>query len=401
MEEIKPKSPKKIKRKISGKISGKISRKISKNLEVIEELVKREGGKSRDAVFEDVKEGKQVSNASVICSLIKAGKISFTRPIAEGKYGKTILSEVSGLKKKEYVVKSPIDKNIAVCSIKEKTFQRNDGLGTTVFPKGSYICSGELSEFIISLYVGNLLRTGQSINFLDTYYFARCIGTDPGNAIKQYMFMEKADTSLRKEFMYLPIDTLDSLYIQLLHAIALIQEKYMIVHGDLHLDNILLKMGKNVCLEYNVGDDTVIYTPSTVFTAYPADWGMAVKYNETCVGNIRVLKSDFGDSQPNYFSFSYDVVYLTNSFMLEMKRNNNESPFIKKIYEWITHRVISLIPEQIYYFKKGSNTYRPKSENLDKYFLHVSAMSILKNADIMGQYMKKPTKKCEMGGILN
>lgn len=361
-----------------------------------EDLIEKEGGGKRDDVLEAVSNGKDIIFNSTICALIRKGKIIFKRSIAKGKYGSTILSEVTGLKKnEEYVVKTPHTKKIPRCIIGEKEYTRIDGSGKTIFPKGSYSCDGEISEFIISLFVGDLARKKQSVNFLDTYYFANC-GDKEG--FHQFMFMAKADTTLRKEIAFLSIEEINSLYVQLLHALAIIQDKYMIVHGDLHLENILLKMDRAVCRSYKFGSETV-YSPPCKFIAFPADWGMAVKYGGVHVGNSDILKGFFGDSTPNFFSASYDIVFMTKSFLVTLNKTGMKSAFIRKISDWIFFKANQVIdPEEVYYFKKEGNTYRPKPSSLEKYFNHVSPLNILNNADLMGEYMKKPPRDCAFGG---
>lgn len=375
------------------KSSSKKKRMVADNFE---DLVERNGGGKWQDALDTINKGGQLLFNSTICSLIKNGKIIFKNEISKGKYGTTILSKVRGLKKnEEYVVKIPHTKKLPSCITKSVTYIRNDGLGETLFPTGSYSCDAEFSEFIISLFVADLVRKKQSVNFLDTFYFARCFDD---SSFTHFMFMEKADTTLKREISYLSIEEINSLYIQLLHSLAIIQNKYSIVHGDLHLANILLKMTKPVCRTYTFDGET-IYAPSCKYIVFPADWGMAVKYSEPAVGNVNVLKSAYGDSTPNFFSPAYDIVYLTKAFLMGMHATNMKSDFIRKINDWILFKTVDAIdPEMIYYFKKGENTYRPKSEALTTYFSHVSPLNILKNADLMGVYMKKPKGTCEFGG---
>jgi hypothetical protein len=366
-----------------------------KKAENFEDLMKING--SEENTLDKVSKGENLTFDSTICSLVKKGKIIFKNEISKGKYGTTLLSKVKGLKKdEEYVVKIPHVNKLPSCTTKSMIYKRNDGNGKTVFPDGSYSCDGEFSEFIISLFVADLMRKKQSINFLDTFYFARCINKD---SFIHFMFMEKADTTLRKELAYLSNEDINSLYIQLLHALAFIQHKYLIVHSDLHLDNILLKMIKTTaaCRTYKFDNET-IYAPPCKYIAFPADWGMSVKYSKPMVGNVNVLKGFYGDSTPNFFSSAYDILFLTKSFLLEMKKHSLTSNFIERIYDWMIFKTVDVEPKLIYYFKNDSITYRPLSSALDTYFSHVSPLNILNNFDLMGDYVKKPKNICAFGG---
>jgi len=373
--------------------TGYKSKKVTKNhtlrgsnFETIEDLVENYGG--RRSNIKSINKPENLMEP-IICALIQNEKIIFKRELSRGKHGSAILSEVEGLKKNiEYVVKVPHSKTIPKCTTKRVVYTRNDNQGTTIFPEGSYSCNEELSEFIISLFVGDLSKSKQSINFLETYYFAICND-------KKYMFMEKADSTLGAEFGHFSIEDVNSVYIQLLHSLALIQKKYSIVHGDLHLDNVFLKMDEKKCRSYKYGDKTV-YAPYCNFIAYIGDWGRAVKYSEPCAGNSDILKGLYGDLCPNFFSSAYDIIVLTNSFQHMLRKNNMKSAFIKKIANWINSNIQNIAPEEVYYFKKDQNTGRPNPTALSNYFSHVSPLNILQNNDLMGKYMKG--KSCIFGG---
>jgi len=365
---------------------------FSEKYEDLEDLVDNSGPDKKLDMLDSVRKGLPFKYNTNICTLIQNGKIIFKQEIGRGKNGSTILSRVRGLKKGgEYVVKVPHTRKILACTSDEVSYPRLDGKGNTIFPAGSYSCNAELSEAINSLFVAELVRDKYSINFLDTFYFATCFNVDRVH----YLFMEKADGTLSNEFSHLPNEDINSLYIQLLHSIALIQEKYQMVHGDLHFDNILLKMEKtSVCRKYEFGDE--VYTPPSKYIAFPADWGVSIKYSNPCVGNIGILKGQYGQSMPNFFSSSYDVVYMTNCFMYELNRVQRNNDFIKKIYDWINFKVDD--KEKVYFYKNDINMQRPRADMLDV-FSHVSPLNILQNKDLMSPYTKSSHhRKCELGG---
>ena len=140
-------------------------------------------------------------------------------------------------------------------------------------------CPPSLTEFFTALVVGNLVTTGKSINFIQTYYFAMCknssvtlpkidmsldssdsedgdLDEDPDEGqLEQFMFMELADSTLATvcdkcmyRDKYNPYNTaiFEGFIIQTLHALAMIQGygkgDLKIDHNDIHLDNIFVTL---------------------------------------------------------------------------------------------------------------------------------------------------------------
>jgi hypothetical protein len=65
------------------------------------------------------------------------------------------------------------------CMLKAKTkYERMDGNGFIVLDKGDIVCGNTYTEFMISSLVGELYKSGESINFLNTLYFATCVEGD-------------------------------------------------------------------------------------------------------------------------------------------------------------------------------------------------------------------------------
>lgn len=318
------------------------------------------------------------------------------------------------------------------CKI-ERTFKRADGGGKITVPAGSLICQNSITEIIISLMAGELIRKNLSINFVDTFYFATC--RQSKDEIKQYTFMERIDTSLDKIGGYVdgkgvqkpPVfgkapteEEIVSLYLQVVHALAVLQNKFAIVHGDLHTDNVFIekirpetmwngeKIVDSDVLEFKVDGHPSLFlsTKDTPYLAKLGDWGLSVKYptktNNTIIGDQHIFEDGYDQSDgngpwtPNFYSKSYDVAYFTARMHVKFNKNM----FIQRVLVWM----MGFDPDhprgadtadafkRIFMEKAG---WRPNVKDgvLTEDLAHVSPHSILTNPALMGKYLKPPTGK--------
>jgi hypothetical protein len=339
-----------------------------------------------------------VSKESIICSSIQNGELTFLNFIGKGGYGEVFgLTFPSNAPGKKYVVKKSKKEHLPSCLTVDKTYKRVDGRGDFYVSKGNFVCDETLSEFIISLLAGDLTRV--SSNFINTYYFGLC------NKKMQYTFMESVDSSLDKLHGLKP-SQIESLYIQIIHAVALFQKTYKIVHGDLKMDNIFVEniLSNSRAKEFENADyfgyminGNQIYIPTSPWIAKIGDWGLAVKYSPKIVAFEDVLTGFFDEYgkavSPNFYSEAYDVAFIT--VLMYFKFPHVE--LIKNCMAWI----LKCDPVDIndnfdrcYNVKSAKYRFRPNVDELAKGNLsHVSPLALLEDPLLMGSYYKKPTGK--------
>jgi serine/threonine protein kinase len=205
-----------------------------------------------------------------------------------------------------------------------------------VSPK-TYICGGEnpMLEYLFGILTGNLYRSGTSINFLDTFAFASCLdGLDKGaKVIEQtkpvtYMFSQQLNNDWDgiDKCLYgeKKSDYKTDLTVQVIHAIAVLQERYQIVHGDLKTPNILVEyvtsatmwQGKRIqdydYFEYIVGNKS-IYMKATPVIVKITDYGLSQKYSDPQILSQSIMDIEFNDFGepiiPNWFDKTYDLAF--------------------------------------------------------------------------------------------
>ena len=311
------------------------------------------------------------------------------------------------------------------------TFPRADKDGKVTVLKGSLVCQSSITEFIISLLAGELVRDGSSINFVDTFYFATC--RPAVNTTQQYTFMEKIDTSLKKLMGYgagrtrvppffaqVPTDDeIVAIYIQTVHALAVLQNRLSIVHGDLHTDNVFIERtrpdmlwkGKKLAdydfLRLNIYGGFPLYIPvsEAKYIAKLGDWGLSVKYPSSespkTIGKLEVFETGYTQSGnraagpwiPNFYSQSYDVAYFT----ARLHYDRPKLVFVRRVMMWILGYDPDRMPDQVTEDKLKSvfmeyTGYRPDIKNkvLTTALAHVSPKAILSNPDLMGRYLETP-----------
>lgn len=274
---------------------------------------------------------------------------------------------------------------------KYESYKLTNGKGKYRPPKEALFCNSEHTEFIISLWAGDLFTRGVSINFLPVFYFATCADFKKETA-NYYIFMEEIDSDL---YNLLSVDEKASehVYIQALHAIAVYQQYGAAVHGDLHWRNVFVSEtpdtfngeSANVDFyEYRLGEDKSVYLPGPKkgggkYVAKIGDWGMAVKYGPTTlIGDSSVIYGLFKNNpKPNWYNESYDVISLTRSFYY--KRPNNK--FVQKIMAWIEQSDTAPIAQRNFF---------PDVKILDEKYSHVTPVAILSSPELMGDYLTVP-----------
>ena len=214
------------------------------------------GGKVTKALYKQEPVAPILAQESYVCSMVRNKKISFGRFIKKGAQGS--INELLFPGKGRYVVKSVNpDKLVIPDCIEDRKliWERTDNKGKTIFPKGSIICAPAASEFLIALTVGEFKKKFQSQNFMNTVYLASCYSN--GVIENQYTLMEQVDGDIHTLFkswhdrqLRLTHDDIDSMYIQILHALHMCQT-LEIVHGDLHTGNVLYENATSVSPELN------------------------------------------------------------------------------------------------------------------------------------------------------
>ena len=253
---------------------------------------------------------------------------------------------------------------------------------------GSVVCRGEYTEYLVSLLMGNLYRSGVCINFIDSFYFATC--ADTGGEYKQYTFMEQINGSIqatlpedeieefetakrsrsaaktrlqkapyqatmdklkpiidakeasanRKESEYLKYTS--NLLIQTLFAIVVYNVKYRLVHGDLHGGNVFIKnidetttwKGQTLhdadYFEYVLYGQS-IYLPKIPYLVKIGDFGLSNKYAKPMILNSEIMdrgldqNDDEGALIPNFYSNTYDILFFLMSLTYFTQQTNLET----------------------------------------------------------------------------
>lgn len=370
---------------------------------------------------------KYLTGKNALCPLIGT-EIKLNKVLGKGEGGIVFEISFSGSNgKKKYAVKKSKIYNFDDPngdSIGPRSYRRVDDLGKTIIPPGSSICEKEYSEYAISLLTGELVRNGTCINFMDVFAFSMCPNPG-GKSFSQYTFMEQIDSSVRKDMGCIMEDpygpdgntgkglntkqrrTLtNSVLIQTLFALAVLDRTYQIVHGDLHDDNIFLvhdpdfvwngkRIGDYDYYKYKI-DNTSIYLPGIPLIVKIGDLGLAVKYSAPMIGNITTMEDGYyqydgkGPWLPNFYTPAYDTTFIVSIF-----RNRNPSnEFIKQIAAWVFGLKTGYKADDINIAMENlmAATGRPKITELENKLKHVSPEAILLNKKLMKDYLISPPK---------
>lgn len=293
----------------------------------------------------------------------------------------------------------------------QRHFKRLDGTGIVTVPPKSFLCDQTYTEFAISLLVAELYRKGKSINFVDTFYFATCHENRKdrkGLDVVRYSFMEKIDATVRNVTKCLSEKIMNTIVLQLLHAIYVYQSQYSIVHGDLHDDNIFLelvtpkteyrgvKLMDYTHFEFKIGDKSIfIPVEECPVIVKIGDWGLSVKYSEPMIGNEWTMKTGYAQGTdegsmgdpwlPNFYTKSYDTVFALTVLRTKAPKND----FLKKITTWLYG---SRSAEKKAIVASTGRNSRPRISALTNILSHVTPEAILTNTRLMGRYAVPPPR---------
>ena len=271
------------------------------------------------------------------------------------------------------------------------------------YPKGSYICRyPALSGYIIQLLCSELYSSGKCIYFLDTYGMNVCDTKIPYQKV-QITVMQKASVSLDrliKENLLRyglpdPITAINSIYIQVLFAIAAMQGIYGISHNDLHNNNVLLEFIKPDVTTYNgqtfkITDSRIscqhirmngkdYYLPPCWWIVKIIDFGISAKFASPVVMSTDIA-TDRYKVVPNWWCPAYDSLYFT--------KNYTDIPY-STIAKCVLQSVIK--PKDL---KKSSKLFdkndRPNFKLLQEKYSHVTAQYILES--LLHPKFSKPVK---------
>ena len=313
-----------------------------------------------------------------ICPLIQDGTIKIDTKIGEGAQGKVYLITV-GDEKRQYVMKSaeagmslkPLpngedrdqifaviaaslnvdpsiihDMNPGIPKItnnntvnipefasecyrqNEIEYTNNLTQNIITVPPGSYTCNEGITEYLISLILGEIRRREESIFFIDTFAVASCKRED-SNKFYYFTFMERVDGTLSNMLndnlelidqvsltQSIPKYTsgqgidINGILIHTLLAISKLQE-YGIQHNDLHLNNIFYQKitpdtvfrGQRLMdyqyFSFNLNGKPV-YTKNAGIIIKIADFGFSMKFENPQIINKTIMADEYDTLIPNF-----------------------------------------------------------------------------------------------------
>jgi len=287
-----------------------------------------------------------------------------------------------------------------------------DGEGSTVIPVGSYLCINEMfSEFAISSICGQLYSRGISVNFIEMYNFAVCQPIKPSS----FTFMEltngevasSKETNILKDPRVKNGHLVDVFVVQVLHAIATYQKHYMISHNDLHLQNVFYsKIDPETMFNGQTLDDADyfhysvrsesgkvvnLYLPAIPYIAKIGDFGKSFKWSQPMVGESYLINNGYNSEgapwMPNWYIPQYDSSYFLNCMSRDGLIETDEIFSIlgipRGLFRPDNGRPIFSEPDE-------KANYEYYSDIILQNYPQLSAISLLTNEDIFGEYMEVP-----------
>lgn len=275
---------------------------------------------------------------------------------------------------------------------------KNDGSDEQINKDDNiYMCSSEITEYILGTLAGQLYRSGKCINFIDTNMMAAC-----PNGL--YIVMDKIDASLYNIVRDLNEQEINSIFLQTLYAIYLFKRIFKLNHNDLHLNNIFLyytmndtewngkKIVENDYISYSIGLEKILYIPVSdmKYIAKLGDWGLGSKYSNPII--IKDNIDEYDDVLPTFYSEAFDVILMINNFVTFSPTN-----FIINIAKWCNRLPNSanyaMVQQRIKDNEIEPAGLRPQIDLLETDYSHVTAKNILLNRNLMQGYSDKPTGK--------
>lgn len=263
--------------------------------------------------------------------------------------------------------------------------------------------------------------TGDQLNINNELSIAS--GLKSNNEIYSYLLMQKIDTTLRQTTPSMFIQkegekyifnkkNIHSLLFQILHSLALMQEKFGLIHGDLHDDNIFIEFVKEDTIfndkhvadadyfHYKVGDID-FYLPATSFIVKIGDFGLTKQITQGRIvmdnwanREASALEGDVNGFFTNWFSTSYDILFSVHTILRKFKLNRFIDPtfrsLIKKVFSVKNESVDESINTLQYKFVR--TTGRPTNRMVvEKDNDGVTPRNVLTSDEIFGVYTQKPS----------
>lgn len=295
-----------------------------------------------------------------------------------------------------YVCKTKVDKKY-----KGKS---GDVVFNTLIPKGSYLCeNNQYSEYINSVLCAKLYRLGVSANFIDVFSFITCPPKKENKNGYQYIFMEKVGMSM-EEYISNEEDSLDmiieTILIQIAHAIATYQRYYKLQHNNLSDKNIFIEKinsktqfnDQNIidCDYFHYSIDNIdLYLPNLAnIIVKIGNFGMSVKYSEPIVGDKQSVSTGYnkdmtGPLIPNWYAENYDFLTI----LFHLFGNHRNDSFLTEVMKKISkqHSISQKIDSMF-----DIKTSRPRINKLN-HMKQFTPTSFLKDKSLLRNYMEKPS----------
>lgn len=234
-----------------------------------------------------------------------------------------------------------------------KNIERYEKLSTLIF--NHYNGNGEMmvNRFVNDVnvnIVGNRSNIPFTLNVVEIINFGFCkeIGKSNGNnqfpespgfySISPYL----KDAVPMMNVMYPNNDIADAnitfSMVSILHCLGVVQEKYQIMHNDLHFNNIMLQPIQNVdfigdtsssYLTFEYGKHKICFDRQNI-THIPKiiDWGFSCKYGTADdtprIFDVRVMDGVYDLYCPNFYSQAHDIVFMLCRLFLYSVVNHEE-----------------------------------------------------------------------------
>lgn len=222
-------------------------------------------------------------------------------------------------------------------------------------PSKSFVCYNEsMYESILNSFTSNIYRNGICANFINVYAMYTCSSKSLPRTFYQTILMDKQNgKDLAKAAPCISKDlfhdlrpeaqemAMDSVYVQTLFAIHCYQHTFRISHNDLHYGNVFIEYVTDETVfqnqsindadwyHYRIGTDN-IYVPAVGIIPKIGDFGKSVMYgipdtDSAIIGDMQVIVDGYSGSNEitkpwmtNIFHPSYDLLYFTNSVMMQL-----------------------------------------------------------------------------------
>lgn len=306
-----------------------------------------------------------------------------------------------------------IPKNGGCITQEQQDIPLSDGSGDVIeIPAGSYLCTDMYVEYLIMLLLSRLKKGGMNTFFIPVYNFNTCTTLRTQMYAMEIAHSRMMDllTSSGIKYYKLTVSDATSIMVQLLFAMAVMQENYLICHNDMHVGNIFLSelSDAGVVTRPNYKGDRrpskwnayvirrggkivgTYYVPASKYIVRLGDFGMAVKYSEPIIGNADIVRNQIvmeptGEAYfPNWYAPIYDLLYSMSS--------------IVSTTSWVDG-AIEIMQRKI----KGASKYSP--EHLDA-LAHINRIARKIMADVLDtqdiyEYIDDRTKRPHVDDLRN